>query len=238
VKVLAVLICIVTGCLAQTTQSEGREFKALGSARLEATADRIAVYFMGREYRVDLSRLPLSAKDCPEQETNQKCATHPGTRCLDCITEWSPIAWDEPRRLFYMAASTNIGKNRPWVIFAYDLRSSLIKRIGTNEGGGFGSGAVSASGRYLAYIGYNVCGVCCTTSQVVLIDVQSGVSGQYQPLTADEDERPRILALRWVGPSTIEVEAQILRESACRAGQDPGKSSTASVKVNEILRNR
>ena len=136
-----------------------------------------------------------------------------------------------------MAASTDIGKNRPWVIFAYDLRSSLIKRIGTNEGG-VSSGAVSASGRYLAYIGYNVCGVCCTTSQVVLIDVQSGVSGQYQPRTSDEDERPNVLALRWVGPSTIEVETQVLRESACRAGQDPGKSSTASVKVNEILRNR
>jgi len=60
VKAFPALICMATGCLAQATQSEGREFKALGSARLEATAGRIAVHFMGREYPIDLSRLPMA----------------------------------------------------------------------------------------------------------------------------------------------------------------------------------
>jgi hypothetical protein len=237
-KALTAFICLAMSCVAQTTKGESRKFKPLGSAEFEANADRVAVYFLGREYRVDLSRLPLSVKDCPDPNAGEQCAAHPGAPCLECVTDWQPIAWDEPRQLFYMAASTDTGRNRPWIIFVFDLRSKLMKRIGFEEGGGFGGGAVSSSGRYLAYIGYDVCGMCCGTSRVMLIDAQTGASGRYKPRTSDDDERANILALRWVEPSKIQFDFQVVREPACRAGQDPQGPSTGSIRVEELLGNR
>lgn len=89
-----------------------------------------------------------------------------------------------------MAAGVGVRKNRPWIIFAYDLRSGRIRRIGTDEGGGFNGAAVSPSGRYLAYIGYAVCGVCCTTADLRVIDTQTLTNGTFGLPTTDDDDRP------------------------------------------------
>jgi hypothetical protein len=229
------LIGLSMTCLAQT-QTSGRVFKPTGSAQFEADSEGVVVHFDGRGWKPDLSQLPLKAKDCPENPEAEKACTNARLACLACITEWEPVAWDEPREIFYMAAGLDVGKNRPWIIFAYDLRSDRIRRIGTEEGGGFNGAGMSPSGRYLAYIGYAVCGVCCTTSDLHVIDTQTLITGTFALRATDDNDRPRVLAVRWAGPSTIEYDAQIVRESACKEGKDPDPSWTASVQVAQILK--
>ncbi|HWD00031.1 MAG TPA: hypothetical protein VG456_24895 [Candidatus Sulfopaludibacter sp.] len=132
------LIGLSMTCLAQI-QTSGRVFKPTGSAQFEADSEGVVVHFGGRNWKPDLSRLLLRATDCPENADAEKACANLRLACLACITEWEPVVWDEPREIFYMAAAIGVGKNRPWVIFAYDLRSGRLRRIGAEEGGGFNS---------------------------------------------------------------------------------------------------
>ena len=229
------LLGLSVTCLAQT-QTSHREFKPTGSAQFEDDSEGVVVHFGGRDWKPDLSQLPLKAKDCPENPEAEKACANVRLACLACITAWDPVAWDEAREVFYMAAALGIGRNRPSIIFAYNLRSGRIRRIGADEGGGFNDAAVSPSGRYLAYIGYAVCGVCCTTSDLRVIDTQTLISGAFGLPTTNDDDRPRVLAVRWAGPSTIEYDAEIVRESACRSGKLPEATRTAFVQVAQILK--
>ena len=115
---LVLLVWITTACAAQTTDIQQRRFSRTGSAQFEADTEGVVVHFGGRDWKVDLSRLPLNARDCPDDaEAQQTCAT---TRapCLPCIKAWEPVAWDEAHKVFYMAAATDTGKNRPWIMFS------------------------------------------------------------------------------------------------------------------------
>jgi hypothetical protein len=207
--------------------ADTRVIKTLGSARIQITSDGLWISVRGRDYRVNVSRLPLIPSDCPQTGVNE-----------NCVQLWDGIAWDEPREVLYLAAAPHIGQNKQWMIFAYDLRSAQIKRIGDEAGGGFGSGVVSPSGRYLAYIGYDVCGACCTTSRLVLLDTQTRDLGTFRLPAANQSERPRIIAIRWTGVSAVQYDAQIVNEPACRNGQEAKASWTGSVGVSEILNRR
>ena len=224
-RILAVLAWLAT-CIAQT-KLDTRSFNTLGSGRFEILADGIMISVGGREFRVGESQLPLNASDCTAPRATRKCVQY-----------WDGIAWDEPRGVFYLAAATDTGQNKPWIIFEYDLRSLEIRRIGDEEGGGFSNGAVSPSGRYLAYIGYDVCGVCCTTSRLVVLDTQTREAGTFNLPPANRSEILRIVGIRWTGVSTIQYEAQTLNETACRDGKGAQGSLTGSVKLAQILKGR
>ena len=117
-RVIAALACFAIACTVQAT-ADTRVIKTLGSARIEITSDGLWVSVRGQDYRVNVSRLPLIPSDCPQTGVNE-----------NCVQLWDGIAWDEPREVLYLAAAPHIGQNKQWMIFAYDLRSAQIKRIG------------------------------------------------------------------------------------------------------------
>ena len=123
---------------------------------------------------VDLSRLPIHADECQESAASKECAAHPVRGCLPCVREWQPVAWDKKREIFCMAAGTGTSHNRPWIILGYELRTRKLKRIADYFGGGFDDiGTVSPSGKYLAYVRYQVCGACCGYSSLGVVDVET-----------------------------------------------------------------
>jgi hypothetical protein len=214
-----------------------RKFNAMGSAWLETDYQSVIIHYGGREWSVDLSQIPIAAGDCEDPDASQSCAkSH--VNCLDCISAWQPVVWDEPHQVFYMAAGTGTGKNKPWVIMAYDLRTGKLRRIALDNSGGFNGAAVSPTGRYLAYIGYAVCGVCCTTSDLRLIDTTTLKTGTFSIPGANAGELPRIRSIHWAGPSTIDYEAQGIRESDCVDGKPSERSWAASVQVAQVLEQR
>ena len=178
-KILAALSCL-TIAFTSLTNADTRVVKVMGSARVVINSDGLAISVGGHEYRAATPQLPLEPRDCPQAV--------PGK---ECVRLWDGIAWDEAREVLYLAAATDIGQNKPWMIFSYDLRSATITRIGDEEGGGFAGGMMSPSGRYPAYIGYDGCGVCCTTSRLVLLDTQTRDAGTFRLPAASRDGNPR-----------------------------------------------
>jgi hypothetical protein len=235
-KPVLLLVCFVSAITAQVKTT--KHWKLAGSAQFETTGDSVTIRYREGDWRVDLSALPIRPEECAESEARETCATHPGLGCLQCVREWQPIAWDEPREVFYFGASLGTGHNRPWIILSYALRTGKLTRIVAHDGGGFDSNSVvSPSGTYLAFVGYGVCGVCCTTSALIVVDTQARKSAQLPPQTVDGgDETAKLTGLRWIGASTLEYNGEIHRESECIAGIDkPSRLIAGKLEVTEIL---
>jgi hypothetical protein len=147
--VLVAWLAIVGG--AQTTSTSITRLKPTGDAQLEPGPDGVAIVYGQQDWNVDLSALPIRPDECEDSGASKKCAAHPGIGCLPCVREWQPVAWDEKREIFYLAAGTGTAQNRPWIILSYDLRTRKLKRIADYFGGGFDTnGTVSPAGQYLA----------------------------------------------------------------------------------------
>jgi len=209
-----------------------------GSAQFEASSSGVVIRYGGREWTVDLSKLPIDPDKCEEAGAQQRCAGGGGIACLPCVREWQPVAWDEQRETFYMAASTGTGQNRLWVILIYDLRSGKLTRLVDYFGGGFDrSGVVSPTGRYLAYVQYSSQGACGTPSSVAVVDTQTRSSRLFRPPIAESSERAIVTAIRWTGPSRLEYDAKVDLFSDCVAGlETPPRLLTAEIDVTFSVR--
>jgi hypothetical protein len=236
---LACLAAATTG-LAPTTKTIAKTRIQTGPAEFYDSEEGVVIRYHGRDWKVDLSRLHIDAKECEDPDAQDKCAAHPGAACLSCITEWQPVAWDAPREIYYMAASTGMSQNRSWIVLGYDLKAGKLTRVFDDEGGGFDKSAISPSGKYLAYVGYGVCGVCCTIGELAVADLQAPGSEPFSlHLVTVGDERPMVTALRWVGESTVEYDAEMDRESECRQGvRTPSRRLTGRLDVTQVLRRR
>jgi len=238
-KSLLLLACLAVAATPQATVT--RRFVPTGSAQFDPGSAGLVIRYGGRDWTVEFSKLPIRPDECEAADVRQKCAEGGGLACLPCVREWQPVAWDELREVFYMAASTaSSGQNRPWVIFRYDLRTGKLTRLADYYGGGFdGSGTVSPTGRYLAYVQYWSMGVCGTSSNLAVIDTETQTSRLYQPPTANDDENAAFTAIRWAGTARLEYDFKIQRESECEAnpGAPPAsRSSTAEVEVRFPIR--
>jgi hypothetical protein len=241
-KFLLLLVCFASASTAQapnTSRAKStKSFKPTGTAQFDVGGDGVVIRYSGREWKVDLSNLHVDAEDCENPGLREKCAAHPGDACLPCITGWEPVAWDEPREIFYMAASTGTGQNRPWIILGYDLKAGKLTRILDDEGGGFDNRSVaSPSGKYLAYVGYYSAGACASIGELVVVDVQVPGSKPFRlHLATVGDERPVVTGIRWTGEATVEYDAEMHGESECRAGiQAPSRRLTGQLEVTQAL---
>lgn len=219
-KIGLVLACFAVAATAQVTATKTQKtFKAIESAQLDVSSDGPVIRYDGREWKPDLSKVPIRTDDCETPEDKERCADQPATGCLLCAKEWAPVAWDEPRKVFYLATCTGPGQNREWIIFAFALTTGQLARIAGENGGGFdGSRTVSPSGQYLAYTSYGVCGVCSTSSRQAVVDIGARRSGFFEIPVTDGDEKVDITGLQWTGSSTLKYDARINRESACKEG--------------------
>ncbi len=148
--------------------------------------------------------------------------------CALSIREWQAVACDEPRELFYLAASTSASQNRPWFIFGYDMRNNKLAAMGEYWGGGFdGSGSVSPTGQYLAYVQYASLGACGSFSSLAVIYTTTRTARTFRPPVAGDDAKALITAIRWPSGSNIEYDAKVYSETECRRGIKATRMITA-----------
>jgi len=229
-----VALSVIAGA-AQTTYT--KRPGPIGDAQLEAGSDGVVIVYNNQSWKVDLSTLPIRSDECEDSDAGKKCAAHPGLGCLPCVREWQPVAWDEEREIFYLAAGTGMSHNRPWIIFSYNLRTRKLKRIADYFGGGFdGQAAVSPSGKYLAYVNYQVSGVCGTNSTIGIVDVQALKSGSFKISTSNEEEPALVHDLYWAGETTIAYEADLRLESDCKKGVEAARPVSGQLDVTQVVK--
>jgi hypothetical protein len=234
-KLEVLLALSVTVAAAQTTYT--KRLGPTGDAQLETSGNGVVILYKNQKWNVDLSTLPLRPDECEASDARKQCAAQPGLGCLPCVHEWQPVAWDKNREIFYLAAGTGTSHNRPWIILGYGLRTRKLKRISDYFGGGFdGQGTVSPSGKYLAYVNYQECGVCCTNSTIAIVDVQGLKSGSSRVIASSEEEPALVKALYWTGATTIAYEADLRRESDCRQGIEATRRVSGRLEVTQILK--
>lgn len=144
---------------AQVEQSQ--DFRA-GSLLIVFHPHELELQLGDGRWHIDISKLPVHAADCDDPAVRTGCAP---------IGAPEIIAWDEPRRVLFFGIPTGLSQNHPWVLFGYQLKSGLITRYALTYGAGGDGGALSPSGRYLAYIAYTRCGRCCSFSGVAIVDL-------------------------------------------------------------------
>ena len=188
-------------------------------------------------WRVDKSRLPVRRSDC-EDETRRAAycqALSARSQCTQCAGPMNILAWDDAHRRLYFAVPTGTAKNKPWIIFRYSLRTRAIERISSDYGGGFGTGEVSRSGQYLAYIGYEKMGACGTSGLLVVVDTWARRLGTVEVDTETGDEIGDIENIRWASPTTIEYDTHVHSAAACRLGAESSvRKARESLNIGDI----
>lgn len=233
---MVLLAFLAVECAAQITVIKLP--RPMGDAQFDSNSDGVTIIYRDRNWKVDLSRLPIRPDECEDAAAREECARHPGIRCLACVREWQPVAWDETRKIFYLAAGTGTAHNRPWIVLSYNLETRELTRIIDYFGGGFDNkGVVSPLGRYLAYVEYQVCGVCCTTSGLRIVDLQTRRSESFAPASKGDDERVLVNGFHWTAPATLEYEADLRRESDCRKDADSKpRRASGRLDVTQMLK--
>lgn len=225
-KALILLACLAAVAAPQSQTT--KRVKSTASAQLSERSGAPVVRFGGKEWPIEVSDLRIDAESCEEPVARQNCAKGEAGGCALCIREWQAVAWDEPREVFYLAASTGASQNRPWSIFGYDMRNNKLTAIGEYWGGGFdGSGSVSPTGQYLAYVQYASSGACGSFSSLAIIDTKSRTTRTFPPPVTGDDEKALITAIRWPSGSNIEYDARVYRETECRSGIGATRMMTA-----------
>jgi hypothetical protein len=162
------------------------------------TASSIAeiqeIRLAGRNWLIDVAKLPMRSRDC-------ESGTYPG-----CFAQAGAIAFDETHQTLYFYVETGTAMNRPFIVFSLDVKSNAVTRIITDYGAGARFGALSASGKYLAYVGYTVRGACGTDSFIGVIDIPEHRVATSPRGKMDAETRSRIEKLTWKTSSTINWE--------------------------------
>jgi hypothetical protein len=148
------------------------------------------------------------------------------------------VAWDEKRGRLFLVIPTGTAKNHPWVLVGYDLRTNQIVRYGEHVSGGVSSAAPSPSGRYLALVDYAVCGVCCTSSNIAVADLQDRRMG-LRPRERTDTALDAFLIddFRWTSESELEYQGEAHSQDACHQNPESytKQKRTGRLKVSDFL---
>jgi hypothetical protein len=166
-----------------------------------------------------LSRLPLKLIDCEHRET---CDRFPGSRCTGlCVWDARKFATDAKRQAIYFQVATGSGSNKPLIIFRYDSKTGRLTRLTNDYGSGFGIGAVSPNGRYLAYIAYYHESAACNPPWLGVVDLQTHRSAMVAPWKNHHTARRpvEVLDLTWETNGSVNVRTNV-GATACDANAD------------------
>jgi hypothetical protein len=199
--------------------------------RYDSGQIQIAEAGSAETWTVEAADLPIKLIDC---ENRMPCP--PGYCVGVCVSNVQPFAMDSQRRALYFSASMGIAQNTPHIIFRYSLRTRRVTRLTNEWGGGFGVGAVSPSGRYLAYVMYPHNGVVCPArSWLGVVDMQTYRSASVHPWGFEDSPDPRhgdIRALHW---SAGEVTAEVgLMPKICGGDLPPPAQEQYRVNVRDL----
>lgn len=116
--------------------------------------------------------------------------------------------------------------------------ANRVMRYGEFYGGGAGAVALSPSGRYLAIQGFAVCGICCTTSTVMIADLFEHRMGAPKPGAAGSARVRELISIKridWVSPTEIIYAADWHREDECRTSNSTAtKTITRRIKLSDV----
>jgi Tfp pilus assembly protein PilF len=183
---------------------------------VSSTAERMEVTGAGAPWVIDLNRLPVLRSDCVGTCSDIRT----GRYCVgNCNAHWPPsaFAYHPATGNFYFAISTDVAKNRPYVVLRANTRTRRIYRIGATWGAGVGMPAeVSASGRFLAYSNGYTAGACDYDSWIGVVDLQTlkhAVETRVQ--TGSNEWNDGVKSLRWLSEHKLEIRGERTSRQEC-----------------------
>lgn len=213
---------VVVLCLVMHPHSLGAECRTNSQTTIcrfaglvvSSTAERMEVTGAGAPWTIDLNRLPLLPADC----AGACSGSRKGKYCVGgCEAHWPPwaFAYHPATGNFYFAVSTDVAKNRPYVILRANTRTRRVYRIAATWGAGVGMPAeVSPSGRFLAYSNAYTAGACSFDSWIELVDLQTfkqAVEPVYHSLEI-------LQSLRWLSETRMEIRGEQQSKPSCETG--------------------
>jgi hypothetical protein len=187
---------------------------------VSSTAERMEVTGAGAPWIIDLNRLPLLAADCAGACSGNRS----GKYCVgSCNAHWPPgaFAYHPATGSFFFAVSTDIAKNRPYVILRANTRTRRVYRIGATWGAGVGTPAeVSPSGRFLAYSSGYTAGFCDYDSWIEVVDLQT----LRQAVELGHHRQEGTVSVRWVSETRLEIRGEQKNKPTCETGSPTTRS--------------
>jgi hypothetical protein len=218
----------------QIITNGNRVFRS-GKLRFTYSSSGISLELGTEKRHIELNQLPVYTNDCTDGPS--QCSSKGRTFCGTCIKQFNAVAWDERRQRVFFAIATDTSQNKPWILAGYDFRSNRITRFGEFWGGGAGGVAISPSGRYLAMQGYGVCGICCTSTYLMVADLADRRigTGKRQSSSAPGEDRDVITIenIRWSSEREILYDDLTHKEKDCREDRNyekrPGRINLADI---------
>jgi hypothetical protein len=183
-------------------------------------------------WRVDLSHL-IRNNDCdwPYLGDERVCIGRPTAPCPDCPRRTAILGWDLIHQRLYFAIGTGTSQNNPWTIFSYSLITQHVARFTNTWSAALGPGAVSRSGRYLAYGNFGHAGMCANSSRIEIIDLwDRKMATPSFPLDNPEDP-VLITKLNWTSPTSLEYRGQSQNYADCRTGKTTQQQIEGTIDV-------
>jgi hypothetical protein len=113
----------------------------------------------------------------------------------------------------YFAISTGQSKNNSWTVFSYSIVTHRVARFTNTWSSDLRDGAVSRSGRYMAYVNFYHGGVCANSDTIEVIDLWHR---RLAALSIEPSGFDLVSSLRWTSTSELQFEGTIQTESDCR----------------------
>lgn len=195
----------------------GEKWTQWGSIEISGTGFVFRVREAGREWTIDPS--PLLGKDC-------------GQMCDDKYSQI--IAWDAHYRRIYFAIGIGPSWERPWGIYNYGLTTHRFTRLADTDAAYFQFGAVSGSGRYLAYLKMHhqsAAGPCKSQTDVEIVDLWNRRVGAASSAFASSEGCVVISKLKWSSPTRLEYLGSTYRADGTAI---PGGEVEGQVDVGKL----
>ena len=161
-----------------------------GSIETSGTDFAFRIREASREWTIDPS--PLLPKDCGQM----------------CEYRYSHIiAWDEQYRRIYFAIAVGPSWDKPWGIYNYSLTTHRFTRFADTDAAYFQFGAVSDSGRYLAYLKMHhqsAAGPCRSQTDIEIVDLWNRRIGNPAVSLDGSTECVIVVILKWSSRSELE----------------------------------
>ena len=187
---------------------------------VSSTAEHMEVTGLGAPWIIDLNRLPLLKADC----AGACSGIRTGRYCVgSCDAHWPPgaFAYHPATGNFYFAISTDVAKNRPYVILRANTLTRQVYRIGATWGAGVGTPAeVSPSGRFLAYSSAYTAGFCDYDSWIEVVDLQT----LKQAFELGHHPQEGTVSVRWVSETKLEIRGEQKNKPTCETGSPTTRS--------------
>ena len=229
---LSLLMCHAAG------QSTGRVSQKLKNCEATFSSGRLDILANGRASVINSSSVPIPDNECDTRCIDVTAALSGG--CYGKCAWASPevVACDAAKDRLFLGIYTGLSQNKTIVLVQANLRDKSFRHIAARSAAGLTNGAVSPSGKFLAYSRWTHGGACFNVASVEIVDLGSPVawdrSHAPQSLSAGNQDTPKIanfgipvtggyaakqvstfVPIRWRSESELEVQESVRRTDDC-----------------------